>query len=157
MRIFNATNSTLSVPWGTQRLSIGPKSFSGDILGTPEFIKSLITVYNEDELAILVGGPFELSMCASVPACVIYVAQTDDEIYRKFGIVKDKQEKVEPMTDKKKVEPTPEPEPESEPNNGVKECDGDCDKCDAEMEFKKEEPKKEKKAGKPRGRKKKTE
>lgn len=154
MRIFNATNSTLSVPWGTQRLSIGPKSFSGDILGTPEFIKSLITVYNEDELAILVGGPFELSMCASVPACVIYVAQTADEIYRKFGIVKDKQEKMEPMTDKKKVEePAPESKSEPEPEPEVK-----VEACDSETcEEKKEEPKKEKKAGKPRGRKKKTE
>jgi len=113
MRIFNATNATLNVPWGSVRLTINPKSFTNDILGTPDFIKTLITTYTEKEIAILVGGPFELSMCAGVPACVIYVAQSVDEIYKKFGIAETKKEKLEPIIDKIEVKnPKSEPEPE---------------------------------------------
>lgn len=135
MRIFNATNATLNVPWGSVRLTIKPKSFTNDILGTPDFIKTLITTYTEKEIAILVGGPFELSMCAGVPACVIYVAQSVDEIYKKFGIAETKEEKLEPIIDKIKVEnPKPEPEPEV-----CNECEDTCADTCAGKEFVKEE------------------
>lgn len=99
MRIFNATNSSMDLPWGMQRLSILPKSFSQDIMGTPELVRVITSNYDTSEIAILVSGPFELSMCASVPVSVNYVVQSTDEVYKRFGL--DKKEKA---TTEKKVQ-----------------------------------------------------
>ena len=89
MKLFNATNSLLDLPWGSQRLSIAPRSFSQDFMGTPDFIKMLTTTYNNEEVAIVVAGPYELSMCASVPVAVNYVVQSMDEAIQRFGLNND--------------------------------------------------------------------
>lgn len=86
MKLFNATNSLLDLPWGSQRLSIAPRSFSQDFMGTPDFIKMLTQTYNSEEVAIVVAGPYELSMCASVPVAVNYVVQSMDEAIQRFGL-----------------------------------------------------------------------
>ena len=108
MKLFNAKNSLIDLPWGMNRLSVPPKSFSQDFMGTPDFIQLLVTSYDSTELAIVVAGPYELSMCASVPVAVNYVVQSMDEAIQKFGL--GKEEKTEP-----EVEPEPVKEPEPEP------------------------------------------
>ena len=105
MKIFNATNSLLDLPYGMSRLRVEPKSFSQDFMGNTDFIRTLVTSYNTEEIAILVCGPYELGMCSSVPVSVNYVVQTTDEVVQKFGL-KEKTEK------KSSEEPKPEPEPE---------------------------------------------
>jgi hypothetical protein len=114
MKLFNAKNSLIDLPWGMNRLSVPPKSFSQDFMGTPDFIQLLVTSYDSTELAIVVAGPYELSMCASVPVAVNYIVQSMDEAIQKFGLGKE---------EKKALEPTPEPEPikEPEPEPEVKE------------------------------------
>jgi len=106
MKVYNATNSSLDLPYGMHRLKIDPNSFSQDFMGTIDFVKTLVSSYTTNEVAILVGGPYELSMCAGVPVAVNYVAQTTDEIVRRFGL--EKKEGVKPAI----PEPKPEPEPE---------------------------------------------
>ena len=106
MKLFNAKNSLIDLPWGMNRLSVPPKSFSQDFMGTPDFIQLLVTSYDSTELAIVVAGPYELSMCASVPVAVNYVVQSMDEAIQKFGLGKE---------EKKATEPAPEPEPVKEP------------------------------------------
>lgn len=108
MKLFNAKNSLIDLPWGMNRLSVPPKSFSQDFMGTPDFIQLLVTSYDSTELAIVVAGPYELSMCASVPVAVNYVVQSMDEAIQKFGL--GKEGKTEPV-----VEPEPVKEPEPEP------------------------------------------
>ena len=105
MKIFNATNSLLDLPYGINRLKIEPKSFSQDFMGTTDFINTLVTSFLPEEIAILVCGPYELGMCASVPVSVSYVVQTTDEVIQKFGLGV----KEEPVQ-----APEPEPEPKSE-------------------------------------------
>ena len=107
MKVYNATNSSLDLPYGMHRLKIEPKSFSQDFMGTIDFVKTLVSSYTTNEVAILVGGPYELSMCAGVPVAVNYVAQTTDEIVRRFGLEKKEEVKKPPIP-----EPKPEPEPE---------------------------------------------
>lgn len=109
MKLFNAKNSLIDLPWGMNRLSVPPKSFSQDFMGTPDFIQLLVTSYDSTELAIVVAGPYELSMCASVPVAVNYVVQSMDEAIQKFGLGKE-EKKPEP-----EVEPEPVKEPEPEP------------------------------------------
>lgn len=116
MKLFNAKNSLIDLPWGMNRLSVPPKSFSQDFMGTPDFIQLLVTSYDSTELAIVVAGPYELSMCASVPVAVNYVVQSMDEAIQKFGLGKEEEKKtpepaVEPETVK---EPEPEPEVKEE-------------------------------------------
>jgi len=110
MKLFNATNSLLDLPWSGQRLSIAPRSFSQDFMGTPDFIQLITSTYNNEEIAIVVAGPYELSMCASVPVAVNYVVQSVDEAIQRFGLKQEK--KVEEVKEEPK---TPEPEPEPEP------------------------------------------
>jgi Na+-transporting methylmalonyl-CoA/oxaloacetate decarboxylase gamma subunit len=107
MKLFNAKNSLIDLPWGMNRLSVPPKSFSQDFMGTPDFIQLLVTSYDSTELAIVVAGPYELSMCASVPVAVNYVVQSMDEAIQKFGLGKEEKKTPEP-------EPVKEPEPEPE-------------------------------------------
>ena len=109
MKLFNATNSLLDLPWSGQRLSIAPKSFSQDFMGTPDFIQLITSTYNNEEIAIVVAGPYELSMCASVPVAVNYVVQSVDEAVQRFGLKEEK--KVEEVKEEPK---TPEPEPKPE-------------------------------------------
>lgn len=110
MKLFNAKNSLIDLPWGMNRLSVPPKSFSQDFMGTPDFIQLLVTSYDSTELAIVVAGPYELSMCASVPVAVNYVVQSMDEAIQKFGLGKEEEKAPEPI-----VEPEPVKEPEPEP------------------------------------------
>jgi hypothetical protein len=110
MKLFNATNSLLDLPWSGQRLSIAPRSFSQDFMGTPDFIQLITSTYNNEEIAIVVAGPYELSMCASVPVAVNYVVQSVDEAIQRFGLKEEK--KVEEVKEEPK---TPEPEPEPKP------------------------------------------
>lgn len=113
MKLFNAKNSLIDLPWGMNRLSVPPKSFSQDFMGTPDFIQLLVTSYDSTELAIVVAGPYELSMCASVPVAVNYVVQSMDEAIQKFGL--GKEEKKETSEPEATVEPEPVKEPEPEP------------------------------------------
>jgi len=110
MKLFNATNSLLDLPWSGQRLSIAPKSFSQDFMGTPDFIQLITSTYNNEEIAIVVAGPYELSMCASVPVAVNYVVQSVDEAVQRFGLKEEK--KVEEVKEEPKT-PEPEPKPET--------------------------------------------
>lgn len=118
MKIYNATKSNLDLPYGMHRLKIEPNSFSQDFMGTIEFIKTLVSSYSSDEVAILVGGPYELSMCANIPVAVSYVAQTTDEIIQKFHLNpttstnKKEEEMSEPDS---KVEVVEEPKVEEAP------------------------------------------
>lgn len=109
MKLFNAKNSLIDLPWGMNRLSVPPKSFSQDFMGTPDFIQLLVTSYDSTELAIVVAGPYELSMCASVPVAVNYVVQSMDEAIQKFGLGKE-EKKAEPVEPEPVKEPEPEPE-----------------------------------------------
>lgn len=99
MRIYNGTKSSITMPLvGSQKLTIHGKSVSENFVGTIEFISLLVTSYGTDELAIIVGGPFELSVCARVPVSTQYVVQSLEEAIERFAV------KEEP-----KVEPKPEP------------------------------------------------
>ena len=87
MRIFNATNSVLTLPLtGNQKLEIQPKSISTEFMGSIGFLTMLVTSFKDDQIAIVVSGPYELNVCANVPTAVNYVVQTLDDALRRFCI-----------------------------------------------------------------------
>ena len=86
MRIYNGTKATLTLPYsGGENLTIAPKTPSGNVLCTNDFIKSLVTSYNTDEVAIIAAGPFEITACANIPTAVNYVVQSLDEAIKRFS------------------------------------------------------------------------
>ena len=86
MRIYNGTNSQVSLPYaGKERISIEPKSVSGNLGITNDLISLIVTSFTTDELAIIVAGPYELSMTSSNPVAVNYVVQSLEEAIQRFA------------------------------------------------------------------------
>lgn len=114
MRIFNGTKSQVNLPYaGGQRISISPMSVSGNVGPTDELISLIVTAYRDDELAIIVSGPYELTATSRNPVAVSYVVQSLDEAVQKFAIKTEekkeevKKEKVEEKTKEAPVEEKP--------------------------------------------------
>ena len=153
MRIYNGTKSTLTLPYaGGANLTIAPKTPSGNILCTNDFISMLITSYTTDEVAIIAAGPFEITACANVPTATNYVVQSLEEAIARFNpsAKKAEQPKPEPKKEEpKKEEPKPELKPEPVKEEPKKEetplmTPVETPKKEEKKEkMKKEEPKKE--------------
>jgi outer membrane biosynthesis protein TonB len=119
MRIFNGTKKALTLPYtGGETLTIPAHQPSGNVLCSPEFLSSVITAYNADEIAVIASGPFEISACANIPTAVNYVVQTLDEAIARFNpdakakLAAEKANEQEIEKAKAKEEPKPEPKPE---------------------------------------------
>ena len=113
MRIYNGTNAQVNLPYnGGQRITVEPKSVSGDILSSTVLITSIVTAYTTDEIALIVSGPFEINVCANIPTSNGYIVQSLDEAIKRFTKTDDK--KVEPVEEEKKEEVVVESEPEVE-------------------------------------------
>lgn len=113
MRIFNGTKSQVNLPYaGGQRISISPMSVSGNIGPTDELISLIVTAYRDDELAIIVSGPYELTATSRNPVAVSYVVQSLDEAVQKFAIkgakVEAPKEEAKPEEPKTEVKEEPE-------------------------------------------------
>lgn len=118
MRIFNGTKKALTLPYtGGETLTIPAHQPSGNVLCSPEFLSSVITAYNADEIAVIASGPFEISACANIPTAVNYVVQTLDEAIARFNPdAKKIQEEEKKKAAEKKEEPkVEEPKKEEKP------------------------------------------
>ena len=119
MRIYNGTKKTLTLPYtGGEMLTIPPKTPSGHVLCSPEFLSTVITAYNTDEIAVIASGPFEISACANVPTAVNYVVQSLDEAIARFNpdAKKIQEQEKEKKAESVKLEepPVPSAEPVTE-------------------------------------------
>lgn len=123
MRIYNGTNSQVNLPYvGKERISIDAKSVSGNLGITNDLISLIVTSYGADELAIIVAGPYELSMASNNPVAVNYVVQSLDEAIQRFAVKEEpkvviEEPKVEeehkeevPVEEEKKEEEVPQEE-----------------------------------------------
>lgn len=121
MRIYNGTKLQVTLPYaGGQRINIDPMSVSGNVGPTDELISLIVTAYKDDELAIIVSGPYELATASRNPVAVSYIVQTLDEAIRKFSKELPKPEEKKVVVEEKKEEPKPEeekkePKPEEAP------------------------------------------
>lgn len=84
MRIYNATNAQLNLPYPGGNLSIAPHSVSGNVGANTQTISLLVSAYTTDEISFIVSGPFELNLCASIPTVVNYVTQSLEEAIEKL-------------------------------------------------------------------------
>lgn len=150
MRIFNGTKKALTLPYtGGETLTIPAHQPSGNVLCSPEFLSSVITAYNADEIAVIASGPFEISACANIPTAVNYVVQSLDEAIARFNPdAKKIQEEEKKKAAEKKDEPKPEPKVEEKPVEEPKPEVKEEPKLKPET-IKKEKAKKEQPAEKP--------
>lgn len=87
MRIYNGTKAMLDIPLvGSQRISIGPESVSKDFMPSEDFLKLMVTAYDDSEIALIVSGPYEVNMCAQIPALVTLTVQTIDQALERFQV-----------------------------------------------------------------------
>ena len=115
MRIFNGTKKALTLPYtGGETLTIPAHQPSGNVLCSPEFLSSVITAYNADEIAVIASGPFEISACANIPTAVNYVVQSLDEAIARFNPDAKKVQEIEKAKAKEEPKPEPKPEPKVE-------------------------------------------
>jgi len=112
MRIYNGTKKALTLPYtGGETLTIPAHQPSGNVLCSSEFLSTIITAYNTDEIAIIASGPFEISACANVPTATNYVVQSLDEAIARFNPDAKKIQEME----KEKVKEEPKKQPELKP------------------------------------------
>lgn len=102
MRIFNGKNAQISLPLGTIRLEIPGKVASKDFAPNPDFLSLVVTSYTEKDIALIVSGPFELSMCSTIPAVAPLMVQSLEEAIERFT---PKQEKPKEVEQPKEVKP----------------------------------------------------
>ena len=109
MRIYNATNSQLNLPFPGGNVSIAPHSVSGNLGANTSSISMLVSAYNTSEIAFIVSGPFELNLCSSIPTVVNYVVQSLEEAIEKLepkkAVVVEEEKVVEPVKKDVKVKP----------------------------------------------------
>ena len=104
MRIYNATNAQLNLPFPGGNVSIAPHSVSGNLGANTQTISLLVSAYTTDEIAFVVSGPFELNLCSSIPTVVNYVVQSLEEAIEKLEMKEEKEEFIsEPEPEKKEV------------------------------------------------------
>ena len=108
MRVYNGTNSQLDLPLsGIQRISIPPHAVSGDIMPSNEFLSLLVGSFNYDEIALIVSGPYEITMCAGVSGSVGFVVQSLEEAIERFAPKEEKKPEITIVEPKKEEEIKP--------------------------------------------------
>lgn len=124
MRIYNGKNSQVDLPLsGSTRVTIAPHSVSKDVMPSEEFLSLVATSYDEDELALIVSGPYEINMCAHIPAVVPLIVQSLDAAIERFNPAPAAVEVAAPApVVEEEEEPAEEPAPEIE---GEEEGEGD--------------------------------
>lgn len=95
MRIYNGTKALVNLPLaGDQRITIGPESVSKDFMPSDAFLKLIVGAYGDDEIALIVSGPYEINMCAQIPALSTLTVETLDQALERFQVAKPKSEPV---------------------------------------------------------------
>ena len=116
MRIYNGTDMQIDLPLigGDQRLTIPSHSVTTDFMPNAEFLSMVVGSYNYDELALIVSGPFEISMCSKVSGSVGFVVQSLDEAIERFTVKKGEPIEVKEVEEVKVPEPVAAEEVEEE-------------------------------------------
>lgn len=107
MRIYNGTDMQIDLPLigGDQRLTIPSHSVTTDFMPNAEFLSMVVGSYNYDELALIVSGPFEISMCSKVSGSVGFVVQSLDEAIERFTVKKGEPIEVKEVEEVKVPDP----------------------------------------------------
>ena len=113
MRIYNAKNSQIDIPLaaGGERLTVPAKSVSRDFMPNKDFLSLIVTAFDYSELALIVSGPFEISMCSQVSCIPGFVVNSLEDAILRFSKGEDLKENAKnpaivemPESEEKKAE-----------------------------------------------------
>lgn len=87
MRIYNAKNSQIDIPLSAsgERLTVASKSVSRDFMPNKDFLSLIATAFDYSELALIVSGPFEISMCSQVSCIPGFVVNSLEDAILRFS------------------------------------------------------------------------
>ena len=108
MRIYNAKKSQLDLPLAGSRVTIAAHTISKDVLPNDDFLTMIAQSFTEEEIALIVSGPYEINMCAKNPACTPLIVQSLDQAIARFNEKKEEPKKEEePKVVEEKKEEAP--------------------------------------------------
>lgn len=87
MRIYNGKAASVEMPlFGDDVRVVAPgHGLSRDFMPNDTFLHLVAQSYEEDELALIVSGPFEINMMAKFPSLAPMVVQSIDEAIKRFA------------------------------------------------------------------------
>lgn len=108
MRIYNNTNAQIEFELTPgNKIVTQAKQYSTDFLPSIKALDNLVVVFKPSEIAFLVRGAAELSMCNMTKSNTIsnYVCVSFEEVSERFGLSSTAGKKEEPVTVKEEVRP----------------------------------------------------
>lgn len=115
MRIYNGKNSQLDLPLvgSSERLTIQAHSYSKNFMPNEDFLSLVVTSYDTDEIALIIAGPYEVSMCSRISGCNALVVNSLEEALLRFAPEQIQTSEPEVATVEEKPEPIVLPPAES--------------------------------------------
>ena len=85
MRIYNAKSSQVSVPLTlTQKIIVPSYGISESFMPNPKFLSLIVTSFDYSDLALIVSGPIEMTMCSETPCASGFVVNSVEEAVERF-------------------------------------------------------------------------
>ena len=85
MRIYNARKSQISIPLtATEKIVVPPYGTSTSFLPNPKILSLIVTSFDYSDIALIVSGPNEMTMCSETPCCSGFVVNSLEEALERF-------------------------------------------------------------------------
>ena len=87
MRIYNARKSQISVPLTvTEKIVVPSFGISESFLPNPRFLSLIVTSFDYSDIALIVSGPNEMTMCSETPCAAGFVVNSLEEALERFSV-----------------------------------------------------------------------
>ena len=85
MRIYNARKSQISIPLtATEKIVVPSYGTSESFLPNPKILSLIVTSFDYSDIALIVSGPNEMTMCSQTPCCSGFVVNSLEEALERF-------------------------------------------------------------------------
>ena len=85
MRIYNARKSQISIPLtATEKIVVPSYGTSESFLPNPKILSLIVTSFDYSDIALIVSGPNEMTMCSETPCCSGFVVNSLEEALERF-------------------------------------------------------------------------
>lgn len=85
MIIYNARQSQISIPLtATEKIVVPGYGTSMSFMPNPKILSLIVTSFDYSDIALIVSGPIEMTMCSETPCCAGFVASSLEEALERF-------------------------------------------------------------------------
>lgn len=110
MRIYNSQNSQISIPLtATEKIIVPAHGTSLSFMPNPRILSLIVTSFDYSDIALIVSGPIEMTMCSETPCCSGFVVSSVEEAIERFttpttASMKCAAKVIDPINEAKKTE-----------------------------------------------------